>query len=261
MWRNKITTMSNSPQVLVLAAGEGKRLKPLTIDKPKTLLSVYKDNVILDIIIKSFLEADFKNFVFVVGYKGEMIERYIREKYLTQMEECVFIENREYATTNNSYSLFLGLKYIKGDFVLIDSDIVFEKKVLEKLLAADYENKLVARYTEKPNSEEMKILLDKNGFVLDISKNIPLDKTNYESIGIEYFSYKWKKMLYSEMEQDIDKYSDRFYEYYFNRVIKYGYFLHIVEVKEEFCIEIDFKEDLEQARKEIYKAPWKFAVN
>ena len=115
--------MNRNVQVLLLAAGEGKRLKPLTEKKPKTLLYVYKEYTILDIILMNFLDIGFKDFVFVIGYQGNKIKRYIELNYMSKMNDCIFVENIEYANTNNSYSLYLGLKYVRGNFILIDSDM------------------------------------------------------------------------------------------------------------------------------------------
>lgn len=131
---------------LILAAGFGNRMKPLTQDKHKSLLEV-AGKPILGRIIDSLIEYKIEHFCIVTGYKDQDIRKYILENYPSL--NVFYIHNKDYYKTNNIHSVALALENInfKQDLLLIESDLVFESNVLCKLINSNYKNcALVSKY-------------------------------------------------------------------------------------------------------------------
>jgi len=119
---------------LLLAAGTGSRLSPLTNDMPKCLTRV-DETAILGHLVDCLHQYKFKRLVVVVGH----FEQHIRN-YLDKISGDLTVEyvvNSLYATTNNIYSLWVAQKKIQEPFLLIESDLIFEPSLLEDMLLPD----------------------------------------------------------------------------------------------------------------------------
>ncbi len=119
---------------LLLAAGVGVRLRPLTADVPKCMIEV-GGTTILGRLMRSLARHGFKRLVVVLGH----LDQRIRD-YLTKNSEGLaiqFVHNPRYATTNNVYSLWLARHLIQGPFLLLESDVVFDPDLISDLLVPD----------------------------------------------------------------------------------------------------------------------------
>ncbi|MBL4885815.1 MAG: phosphocholine cytidylyltransferase family protein [Planctomycetaceae bacterium] len=119
---------------LLLAAGSGHRLRPITADQPKCLTEV--DGIpILERLVDCLCQQGFARLVVVVGY----LEHNIRE-FLGEQRDGLTIEyvvNPKYSTTNNIYSLWEAREIVQEPFVLIESDLLFESSLLHDLQQPD----------------------------------------------------------------------------------------------------------------------------
>jgi choline kinase len=120
---NRITTTA-----LLLAAGTGSRLRPLTRNAPKCLTEV-GGRPILDRLIHNLRAKGFERLVVVLGHQGDQIRDFLRHKADGMRVDYVF--NPEYKTTNNLYSLWLARQQIQEPFLLVESDLVFEARMLD----------------------------------------------------------------------------------------------------------------------------------
>ena len=114
---------------LILAAGEGTRLRPLTNNYPKGLVSLLGESLVSHQ-IKILKALNIKNIAIVTGYKAEKFN----------FLNCETFHNEFYENTNMVESLFVArsfLKQAKGDIIISYGDIVYEKKNLETLLRAN----------------------------------------------------------------------------------------------------------------------------
>jgi histidinol-phosphate/aromatic aminotransferase/cobyric acid decarboxylase-like protein/choline kinase len=126
-------------QAIILAAGYGRRMRPLSDSSHKALLPI-GSTTILARIVDGLREIDIDDITVVTGYRAEDIERYLREHYPETRFQ--FVNNERYDTTNNIVSLSLGLQQMKleGDLVLVECDLLFEPRLLRRLLRADAGN-------------------------------------------------------------------------------------------------------------------------
>lgn len=130
----------------MLAAGMGKRLAKYTQNNTKCMVPVAGKKLI-DRAIESLKIAGIKRFVIVIGYKGENLKNYILENHKGEMD-FVFIENKDYATTNNIYSFYLAKdELIKDDTILMESDVIYEPDLIKKMVEYKHQNiAAVAKY-------------------------------------------------------------------------------------------------------------------
>jgi choline kinase len=125
------------PQVrtaLLLAAGLGSRLGPLTAALPKCLVSV-NGVPILERLVRALDGYGFERLVIVTGYKAECVSAYLGERFGGVSVE--YVVSPFFATTNNIYSLWLARELIDEPFLLVESDLVFDGQLLEQLLQPD----------------------------------------------------------------------------------------------------------------------------
>lgn len=237
-------------QAIILAAGLAKRLRPLTDTTPKCLLEVNGKNL-LHRTMDNVIANGIKDFVFVTGYREDMIKNYLKENFSDY--NITFISNHDFANNNNSYSLWMTKDYIKEDIILLDSDILFDKGIITELLNSSHENCLAVNFTAELDEEQIKVVLDENKKILEISKVTDIQKSAGESIGIERFSYPFMQELYKVLDRKILKENivNEFYEASFEEVIRTGQernSIYAIDVSQYKCMEIDTVEDYERAK-------------
>ncbi len=230
---------------LILAAGMATRLRPLTQNMPKCLLKL-NNKPILQYIIENLFDNNIEKIIIVTGFLEDKIKGFIKKNY--DLNNFVFITNKDYADTNNAYSLLLARNKIEKDFVLLDSDIIFDKKIIS-LITKEIKGTMLAIKRHNLAEEEIKVVMDKEGEIKEIGKEVPVEKAFGESIGIEYFPQEYITPLFNTLEKRIikEKRYSEFYEASFQEMIKQGHKFYGVDIGQLEAIEIDFKEDLKKA--------------
>lgn len=234
-------------KAVILAAGTASRLRPLTDNTPKCLLTV-DGKTLLERTLDNFVANGITDFLIVTGYLEEMIKVFVMRNFPAL--NIQFVYNKDFATTNNIYSLFLAEKYAKGsDFILSDSDILFSKDIISALLA-DKNPNVLAMNRHELGEEEIKIISDNNRNVLEISKVCSIEKAIGESVGLEKMSAEYSTALYKELHQMIDNegLSNVFYEKCFERLIPQGHIFKYLDTTDFFSMEIDTVEDYNRVK-------------
>ena len=243
-------------QAVILAAGTASRLRPLTDNCPKCLLEI-NGKTLLERTIDAIIEAGIHEITIVTGYRAEMIRDFVAKKLqrLNETPEDVvfnFIHNDVYATTNNIYSLWLARPQVDGeDFLLMDSDI-FCDKLLVKAIAQEKETALAMNRHEL-GEEEMKIVVDSNFKITEISKTCRIEDAIGESVGIENIKADYSTTLFKELESMCEKegLENKFYELAFERLIAKGYTFKVVDTTNFFSMELDTVEDFRNAQNNV----------
>ncbi len=228
-------------KTVILAAGIGSRLKPLTDNSPKCLLRIGEKSV-LEMAIENIQATNDSGIIIVTGYLENKIRDFIANKF--PQSDIRFIHNNLYAETNNIYSLWLARDAVRGDdMLMMDSDIVFDKRIITKLLNSGFKSCLALKKHEV-QEEEIKVKADPNGRVTEIGKEVRLSETAGESIGIELFRDEALTELYKILERKvvIEGRVGGFYEAAFQELSENG--IYIVDTTQYYCMEIDTKEDL-----------------
>lgn len=237
-------------KAVILAAGIASRLRPLTDTTPKCLLKV-GERCLLQRAFDALLQNGFREFVIVTGYRQQQIVNFLEAHYPAL--EVTFIYNEKYASTNNIYSLWLTRPYVdKEDILLLDSDILFDPQIVAKLLGYGQADALALNH-HTLGEEEIKVIADNDGKVLEISKTCSISRAIGESIGIEKMSAAYTEALFRELEVMITKegLDNIFYERAFERLIPQGHSFYALDTTEYFSVELDTVNDFEQAQRLI----------
>lgn len=239
-------------KAIILAAGVASRLRPLTDNTPKCLLKI-GERCLLQRTFDALIENGIKDFVIVTGYLSNQIEEFLSNNYSNV--DITFIHNDIYDRTNNIYSLWLTRKEAEGkDVLLLDSDILFSPEIITRLLASPQKD-ILALNNHPLGEEEIKVIVDENGMVKEISKVCSIPDAIGESIGIERMSSEYTSALFKELQTmiEVEKADNVFYEKAFERLIPQGNTFAVIDVSELFSVELDTVEDFLQARQLIPK--------
>jgi choline kinase len=209
------------------------------------------DKTILEMTIDNILKNGITEFVMVTGYRENMIKDFIAETYPEL--DIVYITNSGYENNNNSYSLWMTKEHVKESCILLDSDILFDYRIISKLLETDKPNCLAVNTNHKLGDEEIKVIIDSDLKILHIGKELDPSKCIGESIGIEKFSPVFFKSLGEVLDRKIIKENNvnEFYEKSFQELYDSGNAMYAIDVSEYKSMEIDFLEDFHRAQNEI----------
>lgn len=233
-------------KALILAAGMATRLRPLTDNTPKCLLTL-GGRTLLGRALDALKAAGLSEVVIVTGFMREKIEEFVRENYADMSVE--FIHNEPYASTNNIYSLWLARPAVDGESVLLlDSDILFDPRVIVRLQESSFPSCL-AMNDHPLGQEEIKVVADGEGYVAEIGKTCEIEASVGESIGIEKMSAEYVGALYEELGRMIgdEGLTGIFYEAAFERLIPQGHRFGIVDTTDLLAMELDTVEDFRHA--------------
>ena len=111
-------------KLIILAAGEGKRLRPLTNSVPKCLVE-YNGRPIIDYILKTARDCGIKDVAVVNGYKKEKLVEHLKDQDVT------FYTNEEFDNTNMVSTLFKAKEFMDSDVIVSYADIIYDNKILE----------------------------------------------------------------------------------------------------------------------------------
>lgn len=231
---------------VILAAGMAKRLRPLTDTKPKCLLEVGK-RTLLERTVDAMRQAGIQEFLVVTGYRGEMIREFLTIHY--PLSTIHYLDNIDYEHNNNIYSLWMACQKVRGcDFLLMDSDILCDPAAVVRI--AQEQTSALAVNRHELGKEEMKVVVDADSRITEISKTCRPEDAMGESVGIEKITADYSEALARELDQMIlqEGLIDIFYERAFERLIPQGHTFKVVDTTHYFSYELDTPEDFQRAQ-------------
>jgi choline kinase len=231
---------------VILAAGKGRRLGSVAAGKPKCLVKV-GDDTILAHQLKALRECGVEKAWVVVGFGSEEV---IAEARGILGYRVGFVHNPLYEVTNTSYSLWLALGKVTGNFLYLNGDVVFSHEVLRRLLESPHPS-AIALEVKQCGSEEVKAELAGEQ-VVRISKEVPPARAAGEFIGIAKFDRQLAEALTTSLDYVVNGTEDRMA--YFEKgleLILQSHYVGAVDVSDLPMVEIDFPEDLEYAREVV----------
>ncbi len=219
-------------RAIILAAGEGKRLKSVT-DNPKCMLEIGGETLIKRQL--RLLEKVHSVPLVVVGYKHKTLVEHVGWKE--------FVMNPVWKQSNTLISLLFAISGSPMNTLVINGDVIFREDLLPKMLEADY-SACAFQGVENPTDEEVKIRRDPL-WVTEIGKH--LTQSRLESVGV----YLFRKPLVKAIRDSAWLFPEPYKLYYedaLNELLKYH---PMVAIETADAIEIDTPEDYERA-KELY---------
>lgn len=247
--------MKNPKKAIILAAGRGTRLKPLT-DKTHKCLTRINGIPILVNALTNLDKCGFEECLVVVGYLNKQIKREIGLIRFNNLN-VRFVHNPIYLNTHTSYSLWLALKEIEEDVIIMEGDVFFERSMLENLIKFDFENSTVLE-KYNPTLDGTFVSISGDNIVTDWihKKDRPAGFTiedKYKTVNIHRFS---KKFIANKITPILNKHiieqgGSRPMECLFGDLVREGEVIHGYITKEKW-FEIDTIEDL-QIAENIFK--------
>ncbi len=231
---------------VILAAGMAKRLRPLTDHKPKCLLKV-GERTLLERTVDAMHQTGITEFVVVTGYCADQIRDFLTSHF--SLYTFHFIHNADYEHNNNIYSLWLAMKHVHGQEVLLmDSDILCDPAAVSAIATLPEAALAVNRH--ELGEEEMKVVVDAECRITEISKTCNPADAMGESVGIEHITPAYGEALAAELDLMIEREGliDIFYERAFERLIPQGHTFRVVDTTDFFSYELDTPEDFRRAQ-------------
>jgi len=174
---------------LILAAGQGSRLMPLTADKPKCMVE-FRGRPIIDYLIDAFDKTDLNEIAVVTGYKRRALEAYLRSRNIH------FYNNPVFDQTNMVSTLFAAEEKLVQDVVVSYSDIIYGPSVLQKIADAKLDISVVVdnrwrelweMRMEDPLSDAESLKIE-NGSIVDIGRSeVTYEEIDGQFIGLVKF--------------------------------------------------------------------------
>lgn len=233
---------------IILAAGIGSRLYPLTQEYPKSLVKV-NGREILDFQIQGYIKSGIneENICIVTGYKHEMIVKYLKNRYPKVNE----IYSPDYLTTNNMYSLYLGLNYVVnvcegklGHLFINNADCLYDEKLMSEFVNSEFDNAIateVGTYID----ESMKVVTREDLSLVNIAKTIGENEAYGVSVDLYKYSSKTMNRLfeivkdYIEVKKDLKQWTEVAFPELFKTEKVYPF-----DIKHKKWVEVDNNEDL-----------------
>jgi choline kinase len=190
-------------KAIVLSAGQGRRLLPLTERVPKCLLEVDGPHSVLELQLRALGRCGIRHTTVVLGFGAESVERFLAGLRLPGMRvETLF--NPFFASSDNLATCWLARVAMTDDFVLLNGDTLFEDRVLQQLLAAPPAPITVTiDHKDRYDDDDMKVSTDADGRLLAIGKQLAHDRVGGESIGMLCFRASGVKTFRNELERVI----------------------------------------------------------
>jgi choline kinase len=235
---------------MVLAAGAGRRLGPLTEDLPKTLLQIDGERSILDLAIANLKEAGIDEVAVVTGFAAARVEERRAElegRYGVKLE-LVFNDRAE--IWNNAYSLWCARELFTEGVLLVNGDTVHPASVEQRLIEARGKDIVIAIDDDlaRLNEESMKVQLSEEGFMRRITKQLPMDVAGGEYIGLTLIEPAAAGPLAEALQATWERDPQLYYEDGFQEFVDRGGTVATAPIGAVDWVEVDDDDDLGRAR-------------
>ncbi len=187
-------------RAIILSAGQGRRLLPLTESTPKCLLPVAEKPVVFWQ-IDTLLAAGIDEIIVVGGFQIDKVEKYLFERYRDHPGIKVFF-NPFYEVADNLASCWMIHQQMNTDFLLLNGDTLIDAAVLAGVLGSKASPiTLCVDFKDTFDEDDMKVQLGASGQVRQVSKKLSADETDAESIGLIRFSQEGASLFRESVEK------------------------------------------------------------
>lgn len=238
-------------QAIILAAGMGRRLKKLTENQPKCMVTV-NGIPMIERMMKQLDHCHLDRIIIVTGHKGEELQSFVSSLPLST--PVTYIDNPVYKTTNNIYSLYLAKdQLLMDDTILLESDLIFEQEVLTQIINDPYPNLALVAHFESWMDGTV-VLLDEQDNIMKFltRKDFRFEDIHsyYKTVNIYKFSRNFSTTHYVPFLEAYSKALGN--NEYYEQVLKVislldDHDLKATRLENGFWYEIDDEQDLDIA--------------
>jgi choline kinase len=253
VWNRQRNTAGEDREVehvigLVLAAGQGQRLRPYTDSLPKTLIPVDGELTILDIILANMAKSGITDVTLVAGYAADALDARVPDLQARHGLDisCVYLDRFD---RNNAYSLWLARDVYADGALLVNGDTVHPVQVEQTVLSAAGDDLLLALdVTKQLTDEAMKVTRGADGNVERITKLMPVDAAHGEYIGVSLIGPGVADDLSSALEETWQRDPNHYYEDGYQALVDHGVSVRVAPLPALEWVEVDDHADLARAR-------------
>ena len=240
-------------KAVVLAAGPGRRLGPLTRDLPKTLLPLGEGGTILDLVLGNLTAVGVDEVAIVTGFAAERVDEALPELEGRHGLRLAPILNERAEEWNNAHSLWLAREAFRDGALLVNGDTVHPSSVETALLEARDEGVLLAVDRSRPQGDEaMKVDLDREGRLMRIGKS--LEEADGEYIGVAFIGAAAADRLADALEATWRRDPSLYYEDGFQELVERGEDVRTAPIGSVDWVEVDDDADLARAREIAWRS-------
>lgn len=238
---------AKSPRALILSAGRGSRLLPLTEAKPKCLIEI-EGRSILEWQIRALTSAGLNRASVVVGFGADQVIGMVQELWSPEIRIRTIV-NPLFDVADNLVSCWTAREEMHDDFLLLNGDTLFEPAIVERLLASPYSPVTVVTATKREYDEDDMKISCEGPFLRKIGKDLPTAETDGESIGMIYFRGEGAAQFRRGLEQAIDNphAANWYYLSLVSEMASRG-LVRIISIDGLQWAEVDFLHDLDRAQ-------------
>jgi L-glutamine-phosphate cytidylyltransferase len=232
-------------KAIILAAGVGRRLRPLTDDRPKCLLEVGR-RTLIEHQVATLRRCGIPDVIVVVGYCGDQIRQHLGSRVR-------YLDNEQYETTNSLYSLWLAREELVSGALILNSDVFALPRLFDRLLQSPAPDAILVERGHGFEAEDMKVTLN-GSRVEDFGKDLPREHAQAHNVGVAKFSKEGAARLADCLERLVATGHENDWVPVAFREFASRWPLTAVATEGLPWIEIDYAEDLRRARLEIEPA-------
>jgi len=183
-------------KAVILAAGQGTRIRSVHGEHPKCLIEV-DNSTILDHQLEALSMAGVNEVAIVVGYEKAQIINHVTSRKPSRIQRIHFIENPAFAITNNIYSLWLALEWLRGEsFIVLNADVILDADIIDSAVRSNAPISMIVDPLWR--DETMKVIIHGDR-VMQMSKKISRERFSGTYIGITIFSKAIQAQFFHKM--------------------------------------------------------------
>lgn len=230
-------------RAIILIAGGGGRLRPLTEEIPKGLLDIGGRSIV-EHQIACLRGLGVGEIALVTGHGSEKV----RERF---GDRVVYFHNDRHRETNSLYSAWLAREFGRAGCLILNSDVLFHPVLLQRLLASPHPDAILVDLGAHLGEEEMKVIVAENGRVLTVSKNLDPAAAHGENVGVVRLGREGAERFFDVADREIQRHEwSHWVPYAVDRLCSTWPFF-AVSTEEFPWIEIDYLHDLKAAREKV----------
>lgn len=237
--RLKIHEEDNKPvkEAVILAAGRAK-----DFGKPVGMLEI-QDFKLIDRTLNILKENGINKITIITGYESNYYDEYFKSN-----KNITLVKSDKYKWTGTMYSLSLAREYVKEDFLLIENDLIFEKRAIKELVESKSRDCILL--TNESGSGDEAFVEIRDNHLFKMSKDIhQFNRIDGEMIGITKVSHKLYQMMLEEFKDNINPYLN--YEYVLLDVAR-DYNIGFVKIDDLAWGDADTKKEYENILNHLY---------
>ena len=227
---------------IILNSGMGTRLGDLTVNNPKSLVYLSKNETILSKAINILSKLDINEFIITTGYLDNILKDYIETTFPNL--NFSFVHNPMYDKTNYIKSLDL-IHDLNDDIILLHGDLVFDEKTVNQVLASNDSGVVVDSLIDIPKDDFKAKVVENN------VKYIGVDYFEDDAVACQPFYYLRKddwKIWKNKIREFCNSGNTNVYAENALNILTDKIIIKAIDIKGQLCMEIDTKEDLAKVK-------------